>query len=202
MQGPQYLRVYNPDRPTGPDAEAALLERLRPALQTKAEQLMAHASGLRGKYEASDLVQDTVIRAYASFDQFRGGTDDERLAWLHGIMKHRLGDVRRWYDADKRAIIREQTHLTERGMANIMNNIPDDDPTPSSQARRRETDEEIKQALARMQLPDRDVLLWKAQDNWTFDEIAQALSCTVRQARYIHQRAVEELQRLLRLRIV
>jgi RNA polymerase sigma-70 factor, ECF subfamily len=164
--------------------------------------LLANEPGLRRKYETSDLVQETLIHAQGSFDQCQGSKEEERLAWLIGILKHRLGDMRRWYGASKRAVVREQSHLSEKGLGNIINNIPDDDPTPSSHCRRKETDEELRSALAHIQLPDRDVLLWKAQDDWTFEQIAQALSCTVRQVRHIHQRALVRLQRLLSLRIV
>src|SRR5262249_49529130 len=159
-----------------------------------AKQLLAHEPGLRSKFEAFDLAQETIIKAQACFSQCQSTSDEGRLAWLCSIMKNQLENMRRWYGASKRTLGREQPNLTEKGMNNIMTNIPDDDPTPSSQARRRETDEELRQALAQIPLPDRDVLLWKAQDDWTFEQIAQALSCTVRQARHMHHRALLRLQ--------
>lgn len=198
----QYPRIFKPSVPKEADAVAAMLERFRAALMAKAEHLLAHDPGLRSKFDAADLVQETFIKANTDFHQCQSVTDEGRLAWLYVIMKNRKEDMCRWYRASKRAIIKEQPQLTEQGLNKIMHNIPDDDPTPSSQCRRKETDEELRKALARIQLPDRDVLIWRAQDDKTFEEIAQALSCSVRQVRYMHDRALVQLHRLLSLRIV
>jgi RNA polymerase sigma-70 factor (ECF subfamily) len=58
----------------------ALLEGQRPMLQARALQLCGNPQ------HARDLVQDTIVRAMARFEQFRPGT--HLGAWLVGILGH------------------------------------------------------------------------------------------------------------------
>jgi RNA polymerase sigma-70 factor (ECF subfamily) len=50
-------------------------------------------SRLRGKVDPSDLVQQTLLKAHAKRDQFRGRSDAERAAWLRTILAHTLVDA-------------------------------------------------------------------------------------------------------------
>src|SRR5262245_297909 len=43
-------------------------------------------AGLRGQLDTSDLVQQTLLKAHANRDRFRGTTDAERAAWLRAIL--------------------------------------------------------------------------------------------------------------------
>src|SRR5262249_11158484 len=43
-------------------------------------------SELRGQLDASDLVQQTLLKAHGNRDQFRGTTDAERAGWLRAIL--------------------------------------------------------------------------------------------------------------------
>src|SRR3954451_9231871 len=45
---------------------------------------------LRGKCEASDVVQETLLEAYRDFASFQGSTEPELLAWLRRILSHNL----------------------------------------------------------------------------------------------------------------
>ncbi|MGA2259759.1 MAG: sigma factor-like helix-turn-helix DNA-binding protein [Thermoguttaceae bacterium] len=54
---------------------------------------------LRGKLDPSDIVQQSMIQAYDAWDQLRGVSEGERLAWLKTIVArnvlHALRDFRR-----------------------------------------------------------------------------------------------------------
>ena len=50
---------------------------------------------LRGKADASDLVQETCLRAHHGFREFRGTTEPELLAWLRQILASRVLDLLR-----------------------------------------------------------------------------------------------------------
>jgi RNA polymerase sigma-70 factor (ECF subfamily) len=50
---------------------------------------------LRAKVEPSDIVQESLLKAHKSFDQFRGGTERELAAWLATILKQTLGNATR-----------------------------------------------------------------------------------------------------------
>jgi len=51
--------------------------------------------GLRGVLDPSDVVQQTLMKAHAKRDQFRGGSEGELLAWLRTILAHHLADLAR-----------------------------------------------------------------------------------------------------------
>ena len=61
------------------------------------------------KFEASDIVQQTLLDGFAKRDQFRGTTDAELAAWLREILKHNLADALRAQGRDKRDIRRERS---------------------------------------------------------------------------------------------
>ncbi len=63
--------------------------------------------GLRGKLDPSDIVQQAILRAHASLDQFSGRTEAEWLGWLRAILGNVLSSVAREFDAAARKIGRE-----------------------------------------------------------------------------------------------
>src|SRR5262249_18694074 len=72
-----------------------LLERYRNYLK-----LLARLQGdrrLKGKFDASDLVQETFLEAHRDFDQFRGVTERELAAWLRQILVSNLANLVRHY---------------------------------------------------------------------------------------------------------
>src|SRR5262245_29779967 len=65
---------------------------------------------LRGKVDASDVVQDTLLKALQAQPQFQGQTDAERAAWLRKILANTLADlVRRYLQGQKHNVGREQS---------------------------------------------------------------------------------------------
>jgi RNA polymerase sigma-70 factor (ECF subfamily) len=83
------------------------LERHRPYLSLLARSYLS--PGNPARLEASDVVQQTMLDAFAKRDQFRGTTDAESAAWLRQILKHNLADAIRNQQREKRDVRREQT---------------------------------------------------------------------------------------------
>ncbi|MEJ7593956.1 MAG: sigma-70 family RNA polymerase sigma factor [Planctomycetaceae bacterium] len=61
------------------------------------------------KLDSSDIVQQTLLNAFAKRDQFRGSTEAEFAAWLREILKHNLADALRDQRRDKRDVRRERS---------------------------------------------------------------------------------------------
>jgi RNA polymerase sigma-70 factor (ECF subfamily) len=88
-----------------PETDAEL-ERFRNYLRFLAEIKLDRR--LRNRIDASDIVQDTMLRAYTAWSTFRGNTPEQRVAWLRQILMrsilHALRDAR----CAKRDVAREQ----------------------------------------------------------------------------------------------
>src|SRR5260370_29991824 len=63
---------------------------------------------VRVRFDESDLVQETLLRAAASAEPVRGKTDRERINWLERIQDRVLIDKDREHHADKRDVSREK----------------------------------------------------------------------------------------------
>jgi RNA polymerase sigma-70 factor (ECF subfamily) len=80
-----------------------LLEQVRAWLCRQAAVLLDDR--LRGKVDPSDVVQDTLLKAFAKREQLRGRTEAERLAWLRRILANTLADlVRQFLVGQKRNV--------------------------------------------------------------------------------------------------
>jgi RNA polymerase sigma-70 factor (ECF subfamily) len=62
---------------------------------------------LRGKVDPSDVVQQTMVHAVQAWEQFRGTTDQERLAWLRQILARTMANLRRDFRRAKRDVEKE-----------------------------------------------------------------------------------------------
>jgi RNA polymerase sigma-70 factor (ECF subfamily) len=54
----------------------------------------------------SDVVQETLLRAFRNFPLFRGGTEPELLGWLRRILARCLADLSRQARAQRRDVPR------------------------------------------------------------------------------------------------
>src|SRR5436309_10915735 len=52
---------------------------------------------LQGKVDASDIVQETFLKAHRNFPRFRGASEGEFVAWLRQILAGNLADLLRRY---------------------------------------------------------------------------------------------------------
>src|SRR5262249_47207336 len=64
---------------------------------------------LRGRLDASDVVQQTLLEAHRDGADFRGGTDAERAAWLRQILARNLANAARDHGRGKRDVGRERS---------------------------------------------------------------------------------------------
>src|SRR5262245_45788661 len=71
------------------------------------------AEGQTGKkyskrFDASDIAQETLLRAWRDRDQFRGTSGEEFLAWLTGILAHTVANATRDHRRMRRDVARER----------------------------------------------------------------------------------------------
>jgi len=186
-------------------AKAGSPEALGQALQACHGYLLLVAKGeldpaLQAKGGASDLVQETFLKAHRAFAQFKGDSEQTLLAWLRELLLNSLTDFeRRYQQTGKRQVRRERTLGDRaawaapgipRGAANL---------TPSGQVMRQEEVDLALSALARLPDEYRLVITMRYQENRSFDEIGILLGRTANAARKLLLRALERVQHDLKI---
>jgi RNA polymerase sigma-70 factor (ECF subfamily) len=107
---------------------------------------------LRAQVDPSDVAQETLLKAHAHNDQFRGKTEGERAAWLRAILANTLKDALRHYDRHGGDRLRSLEAGVEESSARLEQWLQTTDPTPETQAERQE--HLLRLAVALGRLPD------------------------------------------------
>jgi RNA polymerase sigma-70 factor (ECF subfamily) len=160
--------------------------------------LVAHREldpDLQAKGGPSDLVQETFLNAQKNFAQFRGQTEREFLAWLHGILKNSANDFqRRFLQTGKRQIGREVVS-PESSSGAFGGSFPAPVPTPSREVVAREEAALLEEALERLPESYRQVIRWRYAEGRSFAEIGEQLNRSADAARMLWLRAFKQLQK-------
>src|SRR5262245_51720010 len=132
---------------------------------------------LRGKVDSSDIVQQALLQAYASRDQFRGQTEAERIGWLRQILAHCLANTLRDFMRDKRDIARERPieEALNESSARVEEWLAAEQSTPSQAAVKHEETLRLADALAKLPEVQRDALLLHHWEGWPLAEIGAKL---------------------------
>ncbi len=148
---------------------------------------------LKAKGGASDMVQETFLKAHRHFGRFRGETEEELLAWLRRLLLNNLASFRRLFVAEKRRAGREEA-LEGGDSAWPARELSADTPSPSEQAMGHERDEALQRALGQLPEDYRHVLTLRHVEGHTFEEIGRATGRSANAARKLWARAVERLK--------
>ena len=174
--GPQPEQLLAAAREGGPECLGALLECYRNYLKLLASsQINWH---LQTRVNPSDVVQDTFLEAYRDFQQFRGGSEAEFLAWLRKILVNNLSRlVERHLLAKKRDVRRdlslEQIGVSvERSSARLAGALAAGTSSPSARLHRRERSAVLADHLTRLRDQYREVLVLRHLEELTFEEVA------------------------------
>jgi RNA polymerase sigma-70 factor (ECF subfamily) len=149
---------------------------------------------LQAKLGASDVVQQTLLEAHLGFDDFRGHTQGEFLAWLRQILLHNLANCRRYYQfTDKRRTAREISLDLDGSLSGLNIELADDTTSPSDRASRKEEADRLDRALHKLPADYRQVIILRNREQRTFKEIGLLLNRSADAARMLWYRAFEGL---------
>jgi RNA polymerase sigma-70 factor, ECF subfamily len=115
---------------------------------------------LRDRHEAEDLIQDTYLEAWKSFHRFELGTNCR--AWLFKIMFHRLHHVRRRLVKASRVTTIDSPEGQDELAA---------EPVVPQEIR----DEDVLNALEKVAVEFREVVLLADVEEFSYREIAETL---------------------------
>ena len=157
-------------------------------------QIDAH---FRGKFDESDIAQQTMIEAWRSQSNFRGGSEPERIAWLRQILARVLGhEIRRYRGTKKRDIAKERS--LEQSMAEssrmLGQMVPARGPTPSQVIQQHEEEARLAAVLERLPEEYREVIIRRNMQLESHKQIAKALDKSVPAVRMLWVRALKRLK--------
>ena len=174
------------------EALGQILEACRAYLQTVARAKRDPA--LQAKAGASDLVQETFLEAQRDFDQFKGDSEEELLAWMRQLLLNNMANFTRSYrEAAKRSVGRE-VRCASDGSLDLTENAAANDLSPSGMILAQEQAQKLQRALELLPEDYRQVLLLRYQEQQPFEEIAGQMNRSANAVRKLWMRAVERLQ--------
>ena len=132
------------------------LERFRAYLRLLAR--MQLGPRLQGKLDPSDLVQQTLLKAHAKRDQFRGKTDAELAAWLRAILANQIADALRRFGRQGGTRERSLEEALEQSSARLDAWLAAERSSPSQRFVRQEQLIEMAEWIARLPEDQRTAL--------------------------------------------
>jgi RNA polymerase sigma-70 factor (ECF subfamily) len=178
-------------------AVAQLLEAYRPLLLKLANDQL-HPE-LRQKAAASDLVQNSLIKATVAFPTCRFGNVQDLISWLQQILSNEIVTAhRRYRKAQKRDARRERSINSAHSRMWIdyisVHARTDENVTLS----RQEDIIRVNAALDRLPPHYRRVITWRVVDGLKFGRIARKLDRSEDAVRMLWNRAMKRLESELR----
>ncbi|HEY7308326.1 MAG TPA: sigma-70 family RNA polymerase sigma factor [Gemmataceae bacterium] len=175
------------------------LERYRALLRLLVRQF--HLSPrFRGRFDSSDLIQETLLKAQRKLEQFRGTTEAELIAWLQQILANTLRDEVRKARAKERDVALEQSleAAVADSSARLAAFLADERASPVEQAERHE--QLLRLAAAMNLLPEdqRTAVIQRDLLGASVAEIAEQMERTPKAVAGLLLRGRAALRRLLK----
>ncbi len=165
-----------------------MLHRMLPAIS---RQYRAH-------FDASDIVQQTLIDAYSQSNQYRGKSEQELAGWLNAILKHNLLDAVRRLRSRKRDIARERSPHAASGSASTHQfALVADQTSPSRRFAKSEELEAVKLAIQSLPDAQRTAVTLHHLEGQTLKEIAERMECSRGAVAGLVHRGLKRLQEQL-----
>jgi RNA polymerase sigma-70 factor (ECF subfamily) len=158
---------------------------------------------LRVRVSPSDIVQETFFEAHRDFEQFRGQSTAEFVAWLRRIVVNNiLRVVEQHVQAEKRDVRREVSleeigRRLEQSTVRLETLLVEEADSPSGCAVKHENEVLLADALA--QLPDdyRDVIILRHIEGLPFEDVARRMDRSPGAVRMLWLRALKRMREAL-----
>ncbi|MBY0588247.1 sigma-70 family RNA polymerase sigma factor [bacterium] len=147
---------------------------------------------LRVKVPPSDLVQETVMAAIDGFDQFRGTTERELLAWLTRILSFRIIDAARQFQRQKVDLRREVSISAESSEVELA--LLQSDGSPSAFLMAEEDERQLLDAMSKLSAESAELIRLRHWEDLSFNEIARRLGMSESGVRKRWSSAICELR--------
>ena len=159
------------DRPDALETEC-LLDQARRGNRGAFEELFARHRGyllrfiqmrldpkLRRRVDPSDIVQEAHLEAVRRLDQYLKNSAMPFRLWLRQLAHDRLLKSRRQHLGTARRSLERELPIYEQSSNLLLQQLLDHGPSPSQNLNRKELAQRLREALAQLPDPDREVLL-------------------------------------------
>ena len=182
-------------------ARGDLLERHRESLRRMIE--MRLDCKIRGRVDASDIVQEVLVTADRRLDAFLDSPDVPFFIWLRKIAQDRVIDAHRKHRASaKRSVDREQAWVfqakNDESTIFLAKQLQDEGVTPAAAATLEEFRIQFENALNSMDDTDREVIIMRHYEFMSNKEVAVALNVSEHAASMRYVRALRKVGKWLR----
>jgi RNA polymerase sigma-70 factor (ECF subfamily) len=151
---------------------------------------------LQGKLDPSDLVQQTLLRAYQKRDLFHGNDDAQRAAWLRTLLAHTMIDAVRRFGLP-RGGQRERSleAALEQSSARLEAFLADDQTSPSVRVEQQERLVRLADCLARLPEDQRRAVELRHLQGLSLIEVGRAMNRSVAAVAGLLQRGLRALRK-------
>lgn len=154
---------------------------------------------LQAKLDASDLVQQTLLKAHENLEQFRGSTPAELMAWLRQILANELAGAIRQFSTEARDLGRE-VHLQadlDQSSSRLEGWLAAEQTSPSQCAIREEELLRLGEALAQLPADQQRAVELHHFQGYPIAEVAQRLDRSEEAVVGLLYRGTKKLRHLL-----
>ncbi len=158
---------------------------------------------LRGKVDPSDLVQQTLLKAYVAREQYRGKTPEQRAAWLRQILANTLANTVRDFGRARRDAALErslETSLADSS-ARLEAWLVAGGMSPVEHAERNEQLLQLAGALGRLPADQREALLLRHCHGLSVEDIGKQLGRTRAAIASLLRRGLKQMREELKFDI-
>ena len=178
-----------------------LLTRYKDRLQIMVELRLDRR--LRGRVDASDVLQEAFIEALKSFQSYKPGAGSSFYVWLRCLVVRRLNRVHRYHLGTEARDPRREVRFYRCGMPDATSEtlaarLLGQFTTPSEAAVRAERHLRLKEALDDMSSADREILALRHFEQLSNVESAEVLGIDESAASKRHLRAMLRLKEVLK----
>jgi RNA polymerase sigma-70 factor (ECF subfamily) len=154
---------------------------------------------LRGKLDASDVVQQTLLEAHQGLARFRGRDVAEQAAWLRQILARNLANAARDLGRAKRDVRRERSFeaALDESSARLEGWLAANQSSPSQQAQRHERAVHLAEALETLPEAQREAVVLRHWHGWSLTDIGRQLECTTAAVTGLLHRGLKNLRKQL-----
>jgi RNA polymerase sigma-70 factor, ECF subfamily len=154
---------------------------------------------LQGIIDASDVVQQTLLKAYQCRDKFRGRTEGERAAWLRRILANTMIDTVRKFslESDRRGRARELELALGESSCRLEALLAADQSSPSERFHHHEQLMRLSAEMERLPADQRQAVELRHIQELPIAEIGRRMGRSIPAVGGLLQRGMKTLRELM-----